>query len=328
MEEREFVAGSKAIWERLASAVKETRERGVGRVGAGTLKRMHEDYRHAAADLAYAQTHYPGSETIAYLNRLVAFAHGELYGTPPRRLRVAWDFLIAGYPRLIRKNWRAVAISSAVFMVASVLGFSLAFTNYPLARVLLPAEYRDSIGDSIERGGNEGSNEEMAELAPVFSAYITSNNIQVSLLAFAGGMTFGALTTYALTMNGLLLGVLAGMFTKGGGALGFWALIVPHGALELPAIMLAGAAGLVLARALLFPGDLTRADALRANSGDAVRLVTGAIPLFIIAGLIEAFLTPRGGIDPALKIAFGAIVFLLLMAYVVLPGRKGAPTAR
>ncbi|PKQ21015.1 MAG: hypothetical protein CVT66_01985 [Actinobacteria bacterium HGW-Actinobacteria-6] len=327
VEEREFVAGSKDVWERLAVAVAEARERGIRRISATALKQMHEDYRHATADLAYAQTHYRGSETVVYLNRLVAFSHGELYGLPPRRLAAIWTFLSAGYPRLMRKNWKPIAISTGIFVVASALGFALAFTNYPLARTLLPAQYRDSIGDSIQRGGNDGSNEEMAQYAPVFSSYITANNIQVSLMAFAGGMTFGALTAYALTMNGLMLGVLAGMFTKGGGALGFWALIVPHGALELPAIMLAGAAGLVLARALLFPGDLTRSDALRANSGDAVRLVLGAVPLLIVAGIIEAFLTPRGGIDPGLKIAFGAAVFALLVAYVLLPGRKSAPTA-
>jgi uncharacterized membrane protein SpoIIM required for sporulation len=328
VEEREFVAGSKGVWERLAVAVEDAREHGVRRLSAPALKQMHEDYRHAAADLAYAQTHYTSTETVAYLNRLVAFAHGELYGTPPRRLAAVWRFLATGYPQLVRKHWRTLAISGGIFTVAMALGFTLAFVNYPVARLLLPAQYRDTIADSIARGGNSGSNEQMVSFAPVFSAYITSNNIQVSLMAFAGGITFGALTAYALTMNGLLLGAMAGMFAKAGGSLGFWALIVPHGALELPAIILAGAAGLVLARALLFPGDLTRTDALRTNSGDAVRLVIGAVPLLIIAGIIEAFLTPRGGIDPTMKIAFGGVVFLLLVAYVALPGRKAPATAR
>ncbi len=328
MEEREFVAGSKAVWERLAVAVEDAREHGMRHLSAPALKRMHEDYRHAAADLAFAQTHYAGTDTVAYLNRLVAFAHGELYGTPPRRLAAAWRFLTTGYPQLVRQNWRVLAVSAGIFLVAMALGFALAFVNYPVARLLLPAQYRDTISDSIARGGNSGSNAEMVGYAPVFSAYITSNNIQVSLMAFAGGITFGALTAYALMMNGLLLGAMAGLFAKAGGSLGFWALIVPHGALELPAIILAGAAGLSLARALLFPGDLTRTDALRASSGDAVRLVMGAVPLLVIAGIIEAFLTPRGGIDPAMKLVFGAVVFLLLVAYVTLPGRRSAAAAR
>ncbi len=324
MEEREFVAGSKAVWERLASAVKEARARGIGKLGATAIKRMHEDYRHAAADLAYAQTHFSGGESVAYLNQLVAFAHGELYGAPPKRLSTVWRFLTTGYPRLVRQNWKALAVATGIFLAAVALGFVLVYVNYPVARLLLPQTYRDSVGDSMARG--ENGNEAMTAVAPALSAYITANNIQVSLMAFAGGVLFGALTAYALLMNGLLLGVLAGAFTKAGGAVAFWALIVPHGALELPAIMLAGAAGLLLGRALWFPGDLPRMGALRAASGDAVRLVLGVIPLLIVAGLIEGFLTPRD-IDPMLKFAFGGLAFFLLCVYITVPGRSAVDTA-
>jgi uncharacterized membrane protein SpoIIM required for sporulation len=318
VEEREFVAGSRPVWERLAAAVQDARAGGIGRLGALSIKQMHEDYRHAAADLAYAQTHFAGGESVAYLNRLVAFAHGELYGAPPKRLSVIWRFLAAGYPRLIRSNWKALAVATGIFIAAVALGFLLVYVDYPVARLLLPPAYRDTVGDSMARG--ENGNEAMTAVAPLLSAYITANNIQVSLLAFAGGVLFGVLTAYALVMNGLLLGVLAGAFTKAGGAVAFWSLIVPHGAIELPAIMLAGAAGLLLARALWFPGDLPRLAALRAASGDAVRLVLGVIPLLVIAGLIEGFLTPRD-IDPMLKLAFGGLAFFLLAVYVVVPGR-------
>lgn len=324
MEEREFVAGSKQVWERLAVAVEDARARGISKLGAPAIKRMHEDYRHAAADLAYAQTHFAGTESVTYLNRLVAFAHGELYGAPPKRLSTAWRFLTTGYPQLIRRNWKALAIATGIFVAAGALGFALVYVNYPVARLLLPQGYRDVVGDSLVRG--ENGNDTMTSMAPVLSAYITANNIQVSLLAFAGGVLFGALTAYALVMNGLLLGVLAGVFTKAGGAIAFWALIVPHGALELPAIMLAGASGLLLARALWFPGDLPRPAALRAASGDAVRLVLGVIPLLVVAGLIEGFLTPRD-IDPMLKLGFGALAFFVLAMYIALPGRGEASSA-
>jgi len=319
VEEREFIGGSKHVWERLASAVQDARTRGISKLGATGIKRMHEDYRHAAADLAYAQTHFPASTSVSYLNRLVAFAHGELYGAPPKRLSAVWRFLTTGYPTLVRRHWKVLAVAVGIFIAAVALGFLLAYADYPVARLLLPQGYRDTVGDSLARG--ENGNEAMTAVAPVLSAYITANNIQVSLLAFAGGVLFGVLTVYALLMNGLLLGVLAGMFTRAGGALSFWALIVPHGALELPAIMLAGAAGLLLGRALWFPGDMPRLTALRAVSGDAVRIVLGAIPLLVVAGLIEGFLTPRD-IDPTMKLAFGGLVFFLLTVYVVVPGRS------
>lgn len=318
MEEREFVAGSREVWERLAESVGRARKVGIARLDAASLKRMHEDYRRTAADLAYAQTHFPRSESAAYLNQLVGQAHGELYGAAPNRVGKVWAFLARDYPRLVRRYRRVIALSAAMLFGAMALGFVLSYVDYPLARVFLPEQYQEGIGDRAERGAGIG--DAAAAIAPVLSAGITVNNIQVSFMAFAGGMTFGALTTWALLRNGLLLGTLAGVFTKAGLTLEFWSLIVPHGALELPAIVLAGASGLLLASALLFPGDLPRRDALRAVSGDAGRLVVGVIPLLIVAGTIEGFLTPRG-FDPLLKVAFGTAVGLLFLAWVLFAGR-------
>ncbi len=318
MQEREFVSGSREIWERLAAVVARARKKGISSLSAPEVKAMHEDYRRTAADLAYAQTHYSGSETTVYLNRLIASAHGELYGSTPRRMSALWRFLTTGYPRLIRRYARPIGMAALLLFGAVALGYLLTYVNYPLARVIVPQTFRDALADpTAPQGGSLG---EVLLQAPAFSALITTNNIQVSLQAFAGGMTFGLLTVYALIMNGALLGVLAGAFGQAGSALEFWAFIVPHGALELPAIVLAGASGLMLAGALVFPGDRTRGQALRGVSGDAVRLVLGAIPLLVIAGLIEGFVTPLG-IDPLAKVAFGAAMGLLLAAYVLLPGR-------
>lgn len=318
MEEREFVGGSREVWERLASAVTAVRTSGVKGVGVPALRQMHEDYRHAAADLAYAQTHYPRSETAAYLNRLVGSAHGELYASRPRRLSAVWEFVSGGYPRLVRRCWRPVALSAVLLAAAVSLGWTLSYTDPGLARLLLPEPFREGIGETIERGGAEEA--VFTEIAPILSAAITVNNVQVSLTAFAGGITFGAITVWALMNNGLLLGVLAGAFTKAGSGLAFWSLIVPHGTIELPAIALAGASGLMLGGALLFPGDRPRTQALRAVAPDAVRLVLGVIPLLIVAGLIEGFVTP-GAFGEVPKLIFGVIAGIGLAAYLALPGR-------
>jgi uncharacterized membrane protein SpoIIM required for sporulation len=326
VEEREFVTGSKDVWSRLATSVTAVRTSGISGIEAAALRQMHEDYRHAAADLAYAQTHFPRSETTAYLNRLVGSAHGELYARRPRRLAAIWRFIALDYPRLVRRHWRPVAISAATLTAAIALGWVLTYTDPTLARLLLPEAFRDTAGQAIERDAE--SEEIWAAMAPAISAAITVNNVQVSLTAFAGGITFGALTAYALVMNGLLLGVLAGGYAKAGGSLVFWSLIAPHGAIELPAIALAGGSGLLLAGALLFPGDRPRTQALRAAAPEAVRLVLGVIPLLIVAGLVEGFITPRGfGEVP--KLVFGAVAAVALMAYLLLPGRgtaeEGAP---
>lgn len=322
MEEREFVAGSREVWERLASAVALVRSRGVKGMGAPALRQMHEDYRHAAADLAYSQTHYPRSETTAYLNRLVGSAHGELYGDRPRRIGAAWRFVTREYPRLVRRCWRPVLLSAAILSAAVVLGWVLVYTDPALARLTLPEAFRDTVGEVMERDATADGGV-WAAMAPAISAAITVNNVQVSLTVFAGGITFGALTAWALVRNGLLLGVLAGAFGQAGESLSFWSLIVPHGAIELPAIALAGGAGLMLAGALLFPGDLPRSQALRAVAPDAVRLVLGVVPLLIVAGLIEGFVTPRE-LGEVGKLVFGGVAGLGLAAYLALPGRGDA----
>ncbi len=318
MDERTFIETSKATWSRLAGSLEKTRRSGVASLPAGEIKRFYEDYRSTAADLAYAQTHFPDSDTQAHLNRIVGEAHAELYGSAPRRAAALFSFLTVGYPRLVRKYWRPVLLSCALLFGAVALGFILAHVNYPLARVFIPESLREGVGDSIEQSGD--AREYAANIAPLLAAGITTNNIQVALMAFAGGMTAGVLTVYALVFNGLMLGALTGVFAKAGESLLFFSLIAPHGALELPSIALAGASGLLLASAIIAPGDLPRSAALKKVSGDAVRLVLGAIPLFIIAGLIEGFITPSG-LDPVLKVAFGVIVGATLLAYLLFSGR-------
>lgn len=325
MDERRFVADSRPVWERLASSVAEARSDGVASLGSERLKRMHEDYRQAAADLAYAQTHFPGSEAARYLNGLVGQAHGELYGATPRRLATMWRFVAYGYPRLVRKHARPILLASAVLAGAVALGFLLAHVDYPLARLFLPAAYRDIAGDPLSGGAQ--SRDLLAPLAPLLSAGITVNNIQVAIIAFAGGITFGVLTLWSMFQNGMLLGVLAGLLGRGDQALAFWALIVPHGSLELPAIALAGGGGLMLARALILPGDLPRLEALRRVSGDAARVLLGTVPLFVVAGLVEGFITPRS-YPEVLKLALGALLVLALAAYLGLAGRGRPDEAR
>ncbi|MBU4556390.1 MAG: stage II sporulation protein M [Actinobacteria bacterium] len=325
MQEQEFIAGSRQVWERLESTLAHLRGRGVAEMPGPELRALHEDYRRAAADLAFAQTHFPASQTHAFLNDLVGVAHTELYGSAPRKLTSLWRFMRTGYPRLVRAHAREVALASALLLGAMALGLLLSYVNYPLARVFIPEQLRDGVGDRIEQGADATGIS--SAIAPLLAAGITANNIQVALMAFAGGMTLGALTVYSMIQNGLLLGTLAGVFAKGGATLFFWSLILPHGSLELPAIILAGASGLSLAKALISPGDLPRAASLRAASPDAVRLALGTIPLFLIAGAIEGFFTPSQ-VDPLLKLAFGLLMTALLLGYLVFAGRTPVTDVR
>lgn len=316
--EGEFVESGRQSWERLAASVVRARAEGVARFGAPALRQMHEDYRRAAADLAYAQTHFAGTSTHDYLNRLVGQAHGELYGSSPRRLAGLWRFLSAEYPRLLRREWRVIALAGLALVAAGAFGFAASYVDYPLARLFLPQQIRDSVTDGFERTGR--SSALSPAVYPIMSAAIGVNNVQVAIAAFAGGMTFGVLTLYSMFQNGALLGVLAGVFAQAHLSPEFWALIVPHGALEIPAIVIAGGAGLKLASALLFPGDLPRLVSLRQASPAAARLFLGAVPIFVVAAAIEGFFTPTS-VPIAAKYAVGALAAILLAAYALLAGR-------
>jgi len=318
VQEREFIASGREVWERLAASAVETRRRGVKHMGARMLEQMHDDYRRAAADLAYAQTHFPGSKTQAYLNRVVGQAHAELYGASSHRFAAAWRFLSYEYPRLLRREWRPVAVAAGLMIGAALAGWVASFTDVALARMLLPEQFRDISPAQLSE--TRAANAAGAALYPLVGSYIGVNNVQVAIMAFAGGITFGALTVYAMVQNGLMVGVLAALFTQGGAGTGFWALIVPHGSLELPAIMIAGGAGLKMAGALLFPGDLPRAAALKAAAPVAARILLGTLPLFALAAAIEGFFTPTATPD-AIKLLVGAILAALLAAYILVPGR-------
>ena len=127
---------------------------------------------------------------------------------------------------------------------------------------------------------------------PVASSQIMTNNMSVALMTFAAGVTAGAGTLYLLLFNGLMLGVIGMACALSGMSLPLWSFVAPHGVLELPAIVIAGGAGLRLAQGLLFPGLHHRRGSIARAGADGVKLVLGCMPILVIAGLIEAFVSP------------------------------------
>lgn len=319
--EQEFIESGSGQWSRLRELAQTARHHGIAALTADELISLSEGYRRTAADLAYAQTHFPGSDTLAELNALVGSAHGFLYAAPPRRLARLWRFYATDVPRLVRANIGPVALAGAILFGTTALAFSAALGDARLGRSLLPANMRDVVSERLDSRTQEAAFP--SALGPVMSSYIMVNNIQVGFAAFAGGMLAGTYTVYTLVTNGLMLGALAGLFTRAGLALPFLALVVPHGALELPAIALTAGAGFVIAEAILNPGEQTRSQALLAAANKAVRIVLGAVPVLVVAALIEGFVTPAPA-PASLKMAIGGAAFLLLAAWLGLAGRRDA----
>jgi uncharacterized membrane protein SpoIIM required for sporulation len=141
-----------------------------------------------------------------------------------------------------------------------------------------------------------------------------TNNMSVGFTTFALGITAGLGTIYMMAFNGLLIGVIGMACWLSGMSVQLWSFVAPHGVLELPAIFIAGGAGLRVAQGLLFPGLLSRRDSLARAGVEAVQLLLGTIPILIIAGLIEAFVSPTG-LPVALKFSMAGALFVLLGAY-------------
>ncbi|HEY9710979.1 MAG TPA: stage II sporulation protein M, partial [Oculatellaceae cyanobacterium] len=152
-------------------------------------------------------------------------------------------------------------------------------------------------------------------IEPLASTGIMINNLKVSFAAVAGGITGGAFTLYILIFNGLNIGAIGTLVGQNNLAYPFWAFVFPHGSLELPAIFFAGGAGLLIGRALLFPGKYRRMDALKFYGSQAVQLVFGIVPMLIIAGTIEGFFSPSPVVPEPFKYLVGILLFTLLVIY-------------
>ncbi|MDO8683756.1 MAG: stage II sporulation protein M [Armatimonadota bacterium] len=303
----------KPEWRDLSDILESARARGVASLSTEDLSRIGPLYRLAVSDLALARARNDDPESITFLNDLVARGHGLIYTSPPSRLRNALRFIVSGFPSLVRKELPAIGIATAIFLLGAVLAFVIVWRDPLTAGIFLPERYTEAMG---RRFGSE--NTEPAPLPeavkPVLSSAIMANNINVSIMAFAAGITFGLATVYVLLQNGMMLGALAAIYTRHNLSLSFWSLILPHGVIELAAIFISGGAGLILGGALIKPGNMSRWAALAIAARRAVPLMGGVALMLVLAGAIEGFLTPAP-IKAVFKLAFAGLTVALLALY-------------
>ena len=310
-----FIADRRPSWDELDSLLVAARGR-PERVGADGMRRLGALYRSAAADLALARRRFPAEATVAALEDLVGRAHGVVYGTAVRR-ESALRFLTQGYWRRVRERPALLAVAAALLFLPMLVAGLWAWDDPGAAGALLPAQ-SEAVGEPRTQGTDLGlSGGERAQ----FSASISTNNIQVTFAAVAGGIAFGLLTAGVLIFNGIVIGVVAGVGSAAGNGSALVELVVPHGVLELSCIVVAGAAGLRIGWALVDPGRRPRGQALLAEGRAAIELVLGTAVWLVVAGLTEGVVTPLG-IGPwwALAVGFG-----LGGLYWVLVWRLGAP---
>lgn len=303
----EFIAAHRGGWEELERLLRRAGQE-PRRLQAAELERLGQLYRHVAADLALARRDFPRDQVARYLNDLAARAHPLLYRSAGSSWRRLGRFFGVELPRLYRGAAPFILASFLLFAVPAGASYLVALADPPAAEQLLPPQITRTVRD-----GRLWTEIE-AERRPLFSSMITTNNLQVSILAFAGGILLGTLTVYVLVINGVLFGVVFGYTQAHGLALDLASFVSPHGYLELSVIFIAGAAGLQLAWAVLSPGLLTRRDALALAARRAVLLAVGAAPLLVLAGLIEGFVSPSG-LPREAKLLIGALTGVWLYLY-------------
>jgi len=320
VDQRSFVRRRGRAWERLELLLARTGRRGLRALDAAELFEAGKLYRWVTSDLAYAQGHGYGAELRHYLNRLVARSHALVYGAAvePGRTRIL-RFFTQTFPREFRRSWPYIGACAAITIVWALIAFAIVSSHPANAYALLP----DSIVPShLTRSLHDSNFNFTSEYSSKMSAEIITNNIRVAVLAFAGGIvTLGLFTIYELTITGLMVGGLAALYGQAGFGADYWATIAPHGVIELTAIQVAAAAGLLLAAGVLNPGRLRRRDAIAQNGGRAGILVGGVVAMLCVAGIIEGFFTNLRTSIPV-RDAAGVFTALALFAYFGFAGRE------
>jgi len=263
--------------------------------------RLGACYRAVAADLAFARRRFPSDPVVARLERLTARGRHAVYNTTRSRNTVV-EFASRGYWRRVRERPALLVIAIACLAIPTLLAGYWAWRDPGPAGGLAPSAYQ-SVVEPRPAGQDQGvSVDDQSDLA----AQIFTNNIQVTFLAFAGGVLLGLGTLYVLIQNGILLGAVAGLAIGAGNGRPFFELVVAHGVLELSCIAVSGVAGFRIASAIVDPGTRTRMDALRTEARAAVEIVLGTACWLVVAGLVEGFLTPAGkGLTVVLIVGLG-----------------------
>ena len=278
---------------------------------ASEIRELASLYRSVSADLARARTNQVGNTLVQDLQRLTSRSYSQIYqGSRRQEWQGVVEFCRWGFPALVQQTFGYIAVATGIFLLVALIAWWFAWQDPMFMSLMVPESLIEQVRDRHELW--MGS---IVGVEPLASSQIMTNNLNVSFAAVAGGITAGLYTVFILALNGLSIGAIATLVGQNNLAYPFWAFVFPHGSLELPAIFFAGGAGLLIARAILFPGKYRRVDALKFYGSQAAQLVFGIVPMLILAGMIEGFFSPSPIVPAPLKYFAGIGIFTLLVMY-------------
>ncbi len=312
-----FINERKNNWQRLEdllSILDVSSFRGLSRA---EVREFGELYRRAATDLAIARAETRDPKLVNYLNSLVIRAHGKIYRAEAQGVGLIWQFFTKDFPRTFRKNVRYMQIAFGIFIFFAIFGFITTWINSDFSHfvALSGIEYEIKANNQWWLSLNDANQ--------LGSSQILTNNILVTFRVFSMGAFLGIGAFYDLAFEGARLGSVFALCYKinppFGNALA--SFVVGHGVIELSTIFFCAGAGMMIGYALVNPGDLTRAQALKKKGMDAAKIVIGCACLLVIAGIIEGFLSPSN-LPAWVKIGTGVSTGIAMYSYLFLVGSE------
>jgi uncharacterized membrane protein SpoIIM required for sporulation len=321
MSTNRFIKERKNAWQRLEDLLTLLDRSSLRRLHREEVRELGRIYRRTASDLAIARAESRDPRLINYLNSLVIRAHGRIYRADAQGASRIRNFFAREFPRTFRRTWRYTALAFAVFWLFGLIGFLGTWRDADFSEFTGVSPIFRYVVQSRIRWW-----EDLNEANQVGSSFIMTNNIGVMFYAFALGAMFGVGTLYIMAYNGAQIGAVLALVYRAGYGNDLVTFMIGHGVIELSCIFLAGGAGLLIGSAFLMPGDLSRSDALKTRGLEAVRLIAGSVPLLVVAGIIEGFISPAP-IKPAIKFGIAALTGIALYSYLLLAGREDKPPA-
>lgn len=323
---KKFIATERPFWTELDDMLIRNERDPYRRMTFEEIKRLHYLYQRASSDLSKISTFSAERAINEYLETLVGRAYATIHAGRQEAVRFSfWRWFWGTFPQTFRRRWRAFALSLAIMSAGALFGAGAIVWDPDAKAVLMPFEHLQM--DPADRVAREeaADKDRLSGAKSAFSAYLMTHNTRISIFVLALGMTWGIGTVLVLYSNGVMLGAVVADYIRAGQSLFVAGWLLPHGTVEIPSILLAGQAGLLLAGAMIGrKSALPFGARLREVVPDVVTLIGGVAVLLVWAGIVEAFFSQYHApvIPYAVKIAFGVVELFLLAAFLRMSGRN------
>lgn len=316
MKQQDFESKYNNLWLKLEDAIENKT--------ASVIDNFPLDYRKICHHLAIAKHRRYSTYLIERLNQLVLECHHLLYKHNPKFNYQLLNFLIRGFPNALYTNKKFVWLSTALFLIPGLMMFILCYLNNDMIYSVMGAENVRSFENMYDLENSAIGRDRESDTDLLMFGYYIKHNISISFQIFAGGIVYGLGSVVFLIFNGVVLGATAGHIANIGLGETFFPFVVGHGSFELTAIVLSGAAGLMIGFALIDPGPHSRIVALQKASHEAIKIIYGSTIMLIIAAFLEAFWSSSSVLPSEIKYSVGAFFWIIVIAYCYFLGKRAA----